>query len=434
MEILGILLLFAGGFALATSLAPNMPGFERLAISYGLGSGLVVLVMFYLSIYGLSLSASSIGLVLILIIGINALYTWKRGALSLHTFPGEISLSDIKKSERLLLMAILILGLCGSVLALYWPVWDWDGISCYDVRSKSIYYERMINVSWSEDLLLRRHRWPPLTSFLHAWIYFCGGENPKVIYPLFYLSLLGGLYIFLRRQSSCFTALFFTLLLASTPIFLEHTTLALTNLPGTYYISLGLLYMLAWTKGGQMYNLVISSIFWGLGCWTRPEAPVFTAAFTMWLGLFCWKNSRPREFLLFISLLLVLGAPWPVLSHAVSPTEPVYLGLDIRWLIWVLVNFFTNLLSVRHFGIIGYLFIAVVFSSFLRKRLVGPSVLQIVGIYMVAWMAIYYLVGADPRLAPLDTEVADITGSGIRTIMPLVPLQIYYCCSVLESS
>jgi len=114
-------------------------------------------------------------------------------------------------------------------------------------------------------------------------------ENVKIIFPLFYLSLLGIFFFRLKtRVKPPVLALLSTVILGTTPFLVYMGSVFNLNLPGAVYLFVGCVYLYSWWEGEQTAdNLWLPGAMLGFFAWTRFEGLLFglaPLAFVIWLG------------------------------------------------------------------------------------------------------------------------------------------------------
>ncbi len=97
----------------------------------------------------------------------------------------------------------------------------------------------------------------------------------KLIFPVYYLSLLLVVYGFLKERSDSVLAGLGTLVLATIPVLAHHARIGYANLPLTFYLVVGvILFIRAISESNPNYQRMlwfVSGVFFALAIWTRPE-------------------------------------------------------------------------------------------------------------------------------------------------------------------
>lgn len=137
----------------------------------------------------------------------------------------------------------------------------------------------------------------------------------KLIFPIYYLSLLLVVYGFLKERSDSMLAGLSTLVLATMPILARHARVGYANLPLTFYLVVGvILFVRALSEShsnSQRVLWLVSGAFFALAIWTRPEG--------LWL----------------VIGIMIAGLTWLFLSGEFKNVHKVWLVGIIPLLLWV---------------------------------------------------------------------------------------------------
>jgi len=143
----------------------------------------------------------------------------------------------------------------------------------------------------------------------------------KLIFPIYYLSLMLVVYGFLKERSNSVLAGLSTLVLATMPVLARHARIGYANLPLTFYLVVG---VVLFVRAMSELNLnlkrmlwFMSGIFFSLAIWTRPEG--------LWLVigilitslsclLFSGELKRVHKIWLIAIAPLFMGVGWKVTS------------------------------------------------------------------------------------------------------------------------
>lgn len=319
-----LLVIVAFGWVVTLVIAPDLRFLERLALAYGLGLGLMTLLMFCLDLVGLSLSLATMLAPLVMLTAImGGMRMSTRGIKA-----GRIDAWNIKfrrllprlverfKSlstlEKMLVFMISLLLLSHLLITSYWPVYAWDALTVYDLRARlivekgSIYEGLMTLKRFSEHGL----GLPPFTSLAHTWIYLWGIDNPKFVYSALFASFLIIFYCSLRQHCNMLCSLTFTLLLASSPVIFAGASTAYTNFPFAFYFGGGVLYLYRWMDRRTPGALTLAGLFVGLSSWVRAESHAFFLAIFLILTVYCLSRKKYFAPLWFGALYVAIEPLW----------------------------------------------------------------------------------------------------------------------------
>lgn len=113
----------------------------------------------------------------------------------------------------------------------------------------------------------------------------------KILFPIFYISLLIANYSFLRIKYLKITSLFFTFILSTVPIILDHAYIEYTNLAFAFYLFLSVMFMTLWMKYKENGLIISSVIFASQLSLLRSEGMIFSA-FILIMFIFYLLRSK----------------------------------------------------------------------------------------------------------------------------------------------
>lgn len=330
LTFLGIAFIFLFGFLLSIQITKDLNLHERLGISYPLGLGVFTLLMFIVLWAGVPITLINNSLILIVGTGSLLVIRKKRTKEIIDSALNQIRLPKISLLDLLLIVGIASLIGYSIFSSLYSPVDDWDSIVLYDFRAKVL-----LNETYFRDVL---HSWnyfwgyPLLTSLAHLWIYLLGGKSPVFIYPLFYLSFILMFYGTIRRFSSRTISLVAALLPASDPLIFYQSMIAYTNIPYTFYLVSGSIYVFLWAKTSKKEYLILGGLLSGLSTWTRSVEPFWLANLIFVWGYSFYKK-RYGSLVLYPFIFLLIQYPWRIFQKVLLKipytTEQIGTSLSI---------------------------------------------------------------------------------------------------------
>lgn len=331
--------------------------FERFLLGTGLGLGLLTFEMFLLSLFGLPLSVLSVTTAQLVTL-IPALYIISRrgsirGSLPVIEAPQELPTSPraIGRALKVLITALLLLWVLLKVSFVSYeaftrPIFSWDTWANWSAGAKLFFYGGGVPTDPGDEYFLGSLYRPflghPLHgSLLQTWTALMIGEFHEVYVKgwtlLYYLALLGLIYIAVRgeiRSTTC--SMLALLLFASSPILTFHGTDAYSDLPLAYY-GFGALFSL-WrylcsvgtpmetggetggTSGmmgtGSRGYLFTTGLFAALAILTKNEGMLFLASIIIVLLISLFRDEsmtvkgKIKSFFVFLLPLMVLTMPW----------------------------------------------------------------------------------------------------------------------------
>jgi len=332
MLILGLLLPVSLGLTISWLIIADVPVLERLGLGYALGFGFLTLAMFFLNVLGINFSLINTVIFVSGVIGVSLMFlrrkNW-RGWLLSARLSSSRRMKGIVRSlsvfEKILIGLVIFFILSNLMIAVYWPVWWSDSLTCFDLRAK-LFHEVQ---SFPEAMAILRDRVlkenfgfyvfekPPMTSLVHTWLYLCGWTNPKVFYSLLFLSLAVIFYHSLRDYVQRYHSLLFTLILVTTPYIYIHATNSYTNFTFAFYFSVATFYLYRWLSTQKKGFLVLAGIFLGLTSWIRKESTIFFLGYLIILSFFSIYRRRFFAPLIFCLLYFSIMPLWELYGKIV---------------------------------------------------------------------------------------------------------------------
>ncbi len=433
---LGIVVGLGGwGLMILRSIRSDMATAQMISIAYPLGAGLFTFLLFLLSWIGIPLSLTMVVISYLLCVILVVLYG-RRTRTNLdaeeRSSQKPTTLQSAGWGERIAYLSIFGLVLLAAYLSLQRGYSTWDAIGIWGVKGIGIAHE---------ETVLAGSRWGshgltyPLNIPLQIAIFRIVGEQllvgSKLIFPIFYLSLLLGSYTFLKRQSGTVISLLGVLLLGTTPILFEHGTIGYANLPFVTYLVLGLMSLLQGWREGELHARIVGGIMLSLASWTRPEGAFLLGPIliVLYLGMRRMKPQEPLSQGFWWLPLLLLIVIWQVFMA--STGSGGIFGETLR-IAWTSISsgdmnfsaiYWTARFAIRQVidpGVWGVLAPAGILLVFLRRREIftqGPE--TIIFLFLPALMA-GFSVTAYYYLASFQQDIQYLLGTSVnRLFMPV---------------
>jgi len=426
--ILGIILTSLLGGLLFLILTPKMDFFEKLALCFPFGLGILTFLMFLGSLAGIGLNLGNILLTLFCLVFVLMIVSKDK----LKPFIKGLRIDSFRKfslGERIIFILLVSLVLYVVISNFYWPVTDWDALTLYDFRAKLIAQTGSIS-GFGEEIGFNRlyYAYPLMTSLAHVWVRLLGFLNPRFIYTLFYLGLLVGLYFSVKKASTRLIGLLFTLILGTNDMIFGHALMTYTNLPFVFYFYIGTIFQLEFMEKGKIGYLVVGALSLGLSAWTRGLEPFYLVNIFL---LFLW-TIKQRNFLpliIFLVIFLPFQRVWPIyVNQVVEGPLPIKSPFTQSFQILTSGIDFQRILKVTRFiwesvfvswGPIFIIFCFIALYNLSKNKkldwfllLIGLNIALIIGgTYIFSFMF-------------LKWEI--IPGSVSRMAMFLIPFFLYY--------
>jgi len=350
---------------------------EKIALAFAWALGLKSLIIYVLVVLGLSKNIwvqSGVSLGALVIAGI--FYCQQSVNSLFQARPRE-------KKTLLFLMTVLILGIlfCFSLAyALYFPITEADGI-WYHIRGMVFLHAGGFD---SETIVSQFRQYPPFVPLLYAYLLSFGVEPLKIIFPFFYLCLLVIFYCrILAVAENQKIAVWFTLILGTTPYFWWHSFLPFLDLATGFYFSIGALYWFSLIQnilsakledeaGNPCAWAFLSGTLFGLAAWSRLEfllynaIPILILIYALDRNLSFNKSKKNNILLCLAAPSLFFSTLWFItLAGFDSPVEKRVLAVGLAGVgMWLMVlvnlkwNFHlhkTRLTGVGILAVVGYL-------------------------------------------------------------------------------
>ena len=213
--------------------------------------------------------------------------------------------------EALLLWALVGVLTVVLVNALYYPFIGDDVLVRYGPQAKAIYAaHRLPDMVWGYPSLV------PL-GFVATW-FAAGGPNEHLARLLAFVmaaATLGATYLIGRERLGRSGGLMAAALVALTPLFINNATLAYTDIPTAFPLTLMLFYMLRWWRSGRRRDALLTGLLAGVALFTKQSALMALAGLIVvpLLRLLTVQAER-REALFGLAAMLLpplaIAAPW----------------------------------------------------------------------------------------------------------------------------
>jgi hypothetical protein len=248
-----------------------------------------------------------------------------------HLKNNESKKHNLFKIIEITLLTLILFQIVTSIfIAIIFPVRFWDAITCWSFKGRAFFLDKNIYDFYNKHSYEFSHpSYPLLLPFLQTYLYFYMGvlnENlMKILFPIFYISLLIVNYSFLRIRYSeinpkvdnnsgkikkdnrilrknyiKITSLFFTFILSTVPIIFDHAYIEYTNLAFAFYLFLSVIFMTLWIKSRENRLLILSAIFAVQLSLLRSEGILFSVFIFIMLIFYLLKSKeyifRSKEF------------------------------------------------------------------------------------------------------------------------------------------
>jgi len=274
------LLLLAGlwalGILIVRAVVPQSGFLERAALGFGLGVACLTWLLFLLSWAGLPLTVPTIlATYFVLAATVWMLPRWT-GRSSPRPRP-----APARRAERIVdLAGWILLGLFGLallVVSVGLSYYYWDSMAIWAAKGYGIGLQGSIFAAreWGSKGLTYPLNLPVAIGLFYR---FDGDLLPgsKLLFPAFFISLLGGLRLYLARQKlpswAAWAAVF---AVATVPLLVQYSTIGYANLAYANYYVLGVIWTAAGLADGDRRRALLGGLLLAFAIWTRLEGLEF---------------------------------------------------------------------------------------------------------------------------------------------------------------
>lgn len=304
------------------------------SLSFGLGAGVFTWIMFLLSWGGVRISLKSTLIIFMILTCSLFLLRLRQLRLDFRQNYTQLTWSLFTQEHGLTLISWLLVAtliIFAFILAVTLSYYSWDGIALWGVKGYGIALEGSVlgAAEWGWTGIAFPLNIPLQISLFRI---FEGDVLPgsKLIFPIYYTSLLLGSFTFMRKIGVRRDVSVLVLTLAgTTPIFFEHATIAYTNLPFTFYLIFGTLWSMCGLSHKDNRETLLGGLLLALAAWTRPEGILFVVGIflAMILTQIVHKQINIQIVQFFVPSILVM-VPWLIfLSQHYTGTEEY----DLSW-------------------------------------------------------------------------------------------------------
>ena len=177
-------------------------------------------------------------------------------------------------TESLLLWTMIGAALIIYAHAVYYPFIGDDTLSRYGLQAQIIYAEHRIPPEvWG---------YPPLAPLTFVATWFAAGQANEHLAKLFpvisALGTLGATFLIGRQTMGRRAGLLAATLVALTPMFIRNATLAYTDIPTAFPLTLAVFYALRWWESGRTQDATLSGVLFGIALFTKQSALTWLAS------------------------------------------------------------------------------------------------------------------------------------------------------------
>lgn len=424
-----LLLVMLSGYAV-TGFHGLEPGL-RLSIAYPLGLGFISLQMFFYSILSIPFGLFVISAPWVLIGLILAL----RGLKKIKARPAaeDHAKVPIRPLEWALVAVIVLQASFALLNSIAMPIEGYDTWVIWFLKGKAFFIDRGVGRSFFLNAVYSNgnpgaYEYPLMVPLAVTLGYLgIGGaddQTVKILFSLYYISLLGFFYLFLRSIAGRESSLVSTAMLSTVPRIMEQaglTGVGYADLPLSVYFLGGAAFGYRYIAGMDIKDLALSAIFLGIGAWTKNEGLTFAcagmsllfAAATIFHGA---KAFKQIALALFLAALFSL--PWQIYKGTL-PGLSVTMVSDLSFktvcanivrLPFIFKAILPKLFTANKYHLTWALYLTGVFVSW-RRLLRHPNFLYLHALILIqfAFYIFVYMITTFELVAHIDTSFDRLT-------------------------
>lgn len=422
---------------------------EVFALSYILGVGLVTLEMLGFYLVGVPLTPKKL-LILWPALIVPAALAYRRAR-----FDGTVS-EAFGARPSVPFRPVDIMLSCGIAFEVCYaffrafikPIESYDAIAIYAVKSKMLFFTRVLNADFFLSLkaLFPHPDYPLNIPFAETFLYLMMGsfndQLVKIIFPLYFVALLALLYNAVRRFAGMTYALFFCFILATIPMVGAYAANAYHELPlSCYYFASALLLFRWFDRPDRPYLLALSAVLVGLAAWTKNEGLLYCVVNTAVLGVFVVFNARKMRLpdalgvAAYPVIVLALTLPWALVKRSfgivnseidLANINPVYLAAQLHKFLPILDEFQKQVFGPKKWNLIWIAAIAILVMY--RHKVLGGVQRRYIALSLcltVAGYVLFYLISY------VDVGYF-VSKTWARFLLHFLPVVVYWLALLLK--
>ncbi len=237
---------------------------------------------------------------------------------------------------------VLYIGWMNFYNTLYYPTYDADGKTAFDVVGYVMSQEhtlRNLSIFQAQENPLIHNPgscigYTPLLQISYAYVYWAGAQTSKSIVALMFVSLMLVVYGASRRSMGKTASILLVFAIISTPKLLEISSWSLTNVMHLVFSTMAAIYALLWINSGvneedKAFFKRISCVLFAASIMVRIEGfvvPVVIGLILLWI-VFGKRRMKFREVLLWGCGVLLPFIIWTFYQKAVGlSTESFFIA------------------------------------------------------------------------------------------------------------
>ena len=364
------------GYVLLCSILKSykLPMPFMLALSFGLGLGIITSWMLYLGICKIPLTYPNLsfpltaGFIFLFIRQIkNQSKLHRSDLLPINGLTGPSSFARYT-ILYILLIPILLSVHFVMIAATQIPIFTWDAIATVAFKAKIIFHEQ----SLPQLNLLPHPTYPLFVPLAEVWVAmnigYWSDTLIKIIFPTAFINYLLIHYYCVRSLSNTSWAVVSCFLLCSSNLFLFHGTIGYRDFFLMYFNCSVILLLLLWKNFSAKPLLLIASLLAGVGTLVKLEGSMYLIIYCLVLSLILYQKKeitlkeKIKQFMKFTLPASLMGLSfhaykWFLNVTLEGPGSIDKTGLDVSWaklllLPRVILSFWENFTYTNNWGLL----------------------------------------------------------------------------------
>ncbi len=311
-EVIGICVLFF----LSSKKEEKYSLSEFFSLAFLIGIGIASIILFVLSLAGLSFTLSNICISIFALVFVSFLICVARRGTDFQLIKLE-SPKSLKFIEMFFLGAIVVQIIWLILMVIPMPVNSHDAVANFALKAKMFHFANGIPAGFFQfpEEVVAHPDYPMLLPLAMTWIYEFTGFNDLVInmiMPCFFVAFLVLFYSLMLKLFNRAYALLLTFVLATIPQVGNYATILYADLLFAVYLSVSFAYLFLYFKRQEVRFCLLSVLMLGFAVLTKNEAIVFVAAYALVIILRAVKEKDVRlpHAIGGIALFALICVPW----------------------------------------------------------------------------------------------------------------------------
>ncbi len=386
------------------------------ALSYVLGLGVITVQMFFYALWGIPFSPWSI-MIPYCVLFVRNVYYYHR----LHVTGESLAGGSQGPLDRLLFAGVIFQCAHAFFKALMRPMDSFDSIGNFAFKAKVFFMTRTIPYSFFANPAhdVQHVDYPLFIPLSETWLALCLGRwddiAVKILFPLFFVSILVFMYYAVRRFASRRCAVIAVFLLATIPHFLNYATIGYADFALTMFFCASFFFLFRWTQERQKTRLLVLALLCALlAVWAKHEGIMLALVNCAVLLIYGWKDRRSLQktdvvrIACFITVLALVCYAWLSFLHAMDfPNE--FINKDTLHIGRIVKN-------IPRLGLVAYEY---------QKHIFGPKKWNLSLFLFFLGLALFYKKAFGGRMS-LITWAVLLPLAGYAAVFVVTPLEIRY--------